>query len=85
MTAPKGHGTEYGLPIPTLASATDAQAFVDARIAEGSDYIKIVYDDGAAYGMQIATIDRIAARRDDRRREEAQQARGRPHRLAPGR
>ena len=58
VTSPKGHGTEYGLQIPTLASAADAQAFVDARIAEGSDYIKIVYDDGATYGMKIATIDR---------------------------
>jgi imidazolonepropionase-like amidohydrolase len=58
VTAPKGHGTEYGLPIPTLASAADAQAFVDARIAEGSDYIKVVYDNGAAYGMRIVTIDR---------------------------
>jgi imidazolonepropionase-like amidohydrolase len=58
VTAPKGHGTEYGMPIPTLASAADAAAFVDARIAEGSDYIKIVYDDGASYGLRIATIDR---------------------------
>ena len=58
VTSPKGHGTEYSLQIPTLASAADAQAFVDARIAEGSDYIKIVYDDGASYGMQMPTIDR---------------------------
>jgi imidazolonepropionase-like amidohydrolase len=60
VTAPKGHGTEYGMPIPTLASSADAPAFVDARIAEGSDYIKIVYDDGAVYGLKIATIDRGA-------------------------
>ena len=46
VTPPKGHGTEYGLPVPTLASAQDAQAFVDARIAEGSDYIKIILEDG---------------------------------------
>ena len=58
ITAPRGHGTEYGMQIPTLASAADAQAFVDARIAEGSDYIKIVYDDGASYGRSIPTIDR---------------------------
>lgn len=58
ITAPGGHGTEYGMQIPTLASAADAQAFVDARIAEGSDYIKIVYDDGASYGRSIPTIDR---------------------------
>ena len=42
-TAPKGHGTEYGLNIPTIAGPAEAQAFVDARIAEGSDYIKIIY------------------------------------------
>ena len=46
VTAPHGHGTEYGIPIPTISSPDEAQAFVDARIAEGSDYIKIIYDDG---------------------------------------
>jgi hypothetical protein len=46
ITAPKGHGTEYGLAIPTLTTAQEAQGFVDARIAEGSDYIKIVYAAG---------------------------------------
>jgi imidazolonepropionase-like amidohydrolase len=56
VTAPKGHGTEYGIDIPTLASAADAQAFVDARIAEGSDYIKIIYDNGSAYGGTIPTL-----------------------------
>jgi imidazolonepropionase-like amidohydrolase len=56
VTAPKGHGTEYGLPIPTITSPAEAQAFVDARIAEGSDYIKIIYDDGKAYGISIPTI-----------------------------
>ena len=43
VTAPTGHGTEYGLPIPTISEPAQAQAFVDARIAEGSDYIKIIY------------------------------------------
>ena len=58
VTSPKGHGTEYGMAIPTLATAADAPAFIDARIAEGSDYIKIVYDDGAAYGISFPTLDR---------------------------
>ena len=58
ITAPGGHGTEYGMRIPTLESPKDAKAFVDARIAEGSDYIKIVYDNGASYGLKIPTIDR---------------------------
>jgi imidazolonepropionase-like amidohydrolase len=45
ITAPGGHGTEYGVPTPTLTEPEEAQDFVDARIAEGSDYIKVVYDD----------------------------------------
>ncbi len=56
VTAPHGHGTEYGMPIPTISSPDQAQAFVDARIAEGSDYIKIIYDDGKTYGLTIPTI-----------------------------
>ncbi|MCO7225834.1 amidohydrolase family protein [Pleionea sp. CnH1-48] len=43
-TSPKGHGTEYGIPVPTLTSPDEAEAFVQARLKEGSDYIKIVYD-----------------------------------------
>jgi imidazolonepropionase-like amidohydrolase len=44
-TVPGGHPTEMDGPeIPTIASAAEAQAFVDARIAEGSDYIKIIHD-----------------------------------------
>jgi imidazolonepropionase-like amidohydrolase len=58
VTAPGGHGTEYGMKIPTLTSPADAEAFVAARIAEGSDYIKIVYDSGAAYQLKMPSIDR---------------------------
>ena len=57
-TAPKGHGTEYGMAIPTLTTPSEAQAFVDARLAEGSDYIKIVYDDGHTYGLSMPTLDK---------------------------
>jgi imidazolonepropionase-like amidohydrolase len=46
VTSPAGHGTEEGFPIPTISTPQEAQAFVDARIAEGSDYIKIMYDFG---------------------------------------
>jgi imidazolonepropionase-like amidohydrolase len=56
-TVPGGHGTEYGFEIPTLTRPEEAQAWVDARIAEGSDYIKIVFDDGSAYKKQIPTLD----------------------------
>ena len=61
-TAPGGHGTEYGIPIPTIAAAADADAFVEARIAEGSDWIKIVYDDGGLFGLDWPTIDRPTMR-----------------------
>ena len=45
ITVPKGHPTQMGgSPIPTLSPGDDIQAFVDARIAEGSDYIKIIYE-----------------------------------------
>ena len=57
-TSPGGHGTEYGFTIPTITRPEEAQAFVDARIAEGSDYIKIVYDDGKTYGISFKTIDK---------------------------
>lgn len=56
VTVKGGHGTEYGVPIPTYATGDDAQAFIDARIAEGSDYIKLVEDNGEAYGIHFETL-----------------------------
>lgn len=56
-TAPGGHGTEYGFEIPTLTTPAEAQAFVDARLSEGSDYLKIVLDDGGARQRPIPTLD----------------------------
>ena len=47
-TAPGGHPTRMdpqGRLIPTLSAPSEAEAFVAARIAEGSDFIKIIYDD----------------------------------------
>jgi len=59
-TAPGGHGTQFGVAIPTLSSPGEAHAFVDARIAEGSDFIKIVLEAGghgagAMQSLDIAT------------------------------
>ncbi|WP_096333800.1 amidohydrolase family protein [Nannocystis exedens] len=55
-TAPGGHGTEYGFAIPTLTGPDQAPAFVAARLAEGSDYLKIVLDDGSGFGRPIPTL-----------------------------
>jgi imidazolonepropionase-like amidohydrolase len=62
VTAPQGHGTEYGAAIPTISSPDSAQAFVDARLAEGSDYIKIILDDGHVYGLSLPTLDTATLR-----------------------
>jgi imidazolonepropionase-like amidohydrolase len=57
ITAPKGHGTEYGMPIPTIKTPEQADAFVAARIAEGSDFIKIVYESNKAPRKFFPSID----------------------------
>ncbi len=62
VTAKGGHGTEYGMAIPTLDRADDAQAFVDARIAEGSYFIKIVMEPGLAGHGKTPTLDAATVR-----------------------
>jgi imidazolonepropionase-like amidohydrolase len=56
-TAPGGHGTEYGFPIPTLTRPEEAEDWVAKRVAEGSDYIKIVIEDGRVAGLSLPTLD----------------------------
>ncbi len=57
-TAPGGHGTQYGVPVETLTGPDEAAEWVRARRAEGSDWIKIIYEDGSAYGREIPSLDR---------------------------
>lgn len=58
-SAPGGHPSIMGGPaFPTITAADQATAFVDTRIAEGSDYIKIIYDDLAVAGLSVPMIDR---------------------------
>ena len=72
VTAPGGHGTQFGeyrrqarfawgligdiQPMPTITEPEEAQAFVDQRIAEGADYIKILYENGVAMGVKLPSI-----------------------------
>jgi imidazolonepropionase-like amidohydrolase len=62
-TVPRGHGTQFGLRIPTLQRPEEAAAFVSARLAEGSDYLKIVVEDGSAFGQTTPSLraDTVAA------------------------
>jgi imidazolonepropionase-like amidohydrolase len=61
-TAPGGHPTQMdggarAHLIPTLTAPGEADAFVAARLAEGSDFIKIVYDDTSdAFGQTLPTL-----------------------------
>ena len=58
-TAPGGHPSQMGGgDFPTISDPAEAQAFVDARIAEGSDYIKLVYDDLSWMGPKKPMLDR---------------------------
>ena len=53
-TVPNGHLSRPGGP--TLTKPEEAQAFVDARIAEGSDFIKIVSETFQYHARNIPTL-----------------------------
>ncbi|GAA4104698.1 amidohydrolase family protein [Actinomadura miaoliensis] len=48
-------------PFDTISSAAEAEAFVAARVAEGSDYLKIVIDDGSTGWSPVPTLGRDTA------------------------
>lgn len=50
ITAPGGHGTQYGFPVPTIDAGTDINAFIGDRVGEGADFIKLIIEDMGAYG-----------------------------------
>jgi imidazolonepropionase-like amidohydrolase len=62
-TVPRGHGTQYGIAVPTLMQPAEADAFVAARFAEGSDFLKIVIENGSAFGQTTPSLqaDSVAA------------------------
>jgi imidazolonepropionase-like amidohydrolase len=60
-TAPGGHPTQMdpqASRLPTLTAPGEADAFVAARLAEGAEFIKIIYDDTSdAYPRKLPTLD----------------------------
>ena len=61
-TATGGHGTHVDMAVEPVRGHAEAESWVQARKAEGSDWIKIVYEDGLAYGPAIPTLDRETIR-----------------------
>jgi imidazolonepropionase-like amidohydrolase len=43
-------------PFDTVASTDEAKAFVQQRLAEGVDYLKVVIDDGAVHGADLPVL-----------------------------
>ena len=56
-TAPGGHPTLAYSPLPYLTAPEEAEAFVEARLAEGADHIKVIYDDGSGVMLNISALD----------------------------
>lgn len=56
-TAPGGHGTQFGVDVPTLTDPAQAEEWVAERVAAGADYIKVIIEDGHEMGMDTPTLD----------------------------
>lgn len=52
VTAPGGHGTQFGMEVPTLIAGGDPAEFVKARVAEGSDYLKLIVEHMSEFGAK---------------------------------
>ncbi len=65
-TVPEGHGTQFGLPIPTIDSSLSAYQYAMDRVNEGVDYIKILREPSrpTVSFEQIDTIIRTAHAHD---------------------
>lgn len=65
VTAPGGHGTQYGFPVPAIDADTDVEAFIGERLEEGVDFIKLIVEDMSAYqgapALPTLTPDQVTA------------------------
>lgn len=56
-TAPGGHPTLAYSPLPYVTGPGEAASFVDARLAEGADHLKVIYDDGSGAMLDLPSLD----------------------------
>lgn len=61
-TAPGGHPSMMYAPFPTLTGPGEAAGFVAARIAEGSDYLKVIYESGTPESWSMPSLDLATVR-----------------------
>lgn len=63
VTSPGGHGTQFGMDVPTIVSPNEAAQFVAARLSEGSDWIKIVFEPtaGVVTSIDAETLKAVVA------------------------
>jgi imidazolonepropionase-like amidohydrolase len=63
VTSAGGMGTQFGFAFPTIDGPGEATAFVQARLAEGSAYIKIMYepDAGIVTTIPASTLAAVVA------------------------
>lgn len=47
VTVSGGHGTQFGIPLPTLDDPEQTEAFIADRVAAGADFIKVIYEAGS--------------------------------------
>ena len=43
VTVAGGHGTEYGFDVPVVSGSDDVAEFINRRVAEGSEFIKVIH------------------------------------------
>ncbi|MEW9532173.1 amidohydrolase family protein [Microbispora sp. NPDC049125] len=55
-----------GQPLPAVERPADADAWVDARLREGADYIKIIYDEREGGPLSLATVTALVRAAHDR-------------------
>lgn len=64
-TTPEGYPYNWTPDVieePTLADAAAAEAFVEGRLAEGSDYMKLMHEDGGWTGEDLEMMSRPMVR-----------------------
>ncbi|MDE2851431.1 MAG: CIA30 family protein [Acidobacteriota bacterium] len=65
VTVTGGHGTQFGVALPTLDDPEQTEAFIGDRAAAGADFIKVIYEAGTAGRplptFAVSTLPRIVA------------------------